>query len=65
MVVTGSGQVSLIDRLNHNFPSVFRRDLMVTSFDVKYGKPNPEPYLMGLQKPVYNRGKALWWKMLP
>ena len=23
---------------------------MVTSFDVKYGKPNPEPYLMGLQK---------------
>ena len=43
MVVTGSG-------LNHNFPSVFRRDLMVTSFDVKYGKPNPEPYLMGLQK---------------
>ena len=50
MVVTGSGQVSLIDRLNHNFPSVFRRDLMVTSFDVKYGKPNPEPYLMGLQK---------------
>lgn len=50
MVVTGSGQVSLIDRLNHNFPDIFRRDLMVTSFDVKYGKPNPEPYLMGLQK---------------
>ena len=50
MVVTGSGQVSLIDRLNHNFPDVFRRELMVTSFDVKYGKPNPEPYLMGLQK---------------
>ena len=50
MVVTGSGQVSLIDRLNHNFPGVFRRDLMVTSFDVKYGKPYPEPYLMGLQK---------------
>ena len=23
---------------------------MVTSFDVKYGKPNPEPYLMGLKK---------------
>ena len=44
------GQVSLIDRLNHNFPDVFRRELMVTSFDVKYGKPNPEPYLMGLQK---------------
>ncbi len=32
MVVTGSGQISLIDRLNHNFPDIFRRELMVTSF---------------------------------
>ena len=23
---------------------------MVTAFDVKYGKPNPEPYLIGLKK---------------
>ena len=23
---------------------------MVTAYDVKYGKPHPEPYLMGLQK---------------
>lgn len=23
---------------------------MVTAFDVKHGKPDPEPYLMGLQK---------------
>ena len=59
MVVTGSGQVSLIDRLNHNFPSVFRRDLMVTSFDVKYGKPNPEPYLMALKKAHLQPNEAL------
>lgn len=50
IVVTGSGQLSLLDRLNHNFPNIFRRELMVTSFDVKFGKPNSEPYLMGLQK---------------
>lgn len=50
IVVTGSGQLSLLDRLDHNFPDIFCRELMVTSFDVKYGKPNPEPYLMGLQK---------------
>lgn len=25
-------------------------ELMVTAFDVKYGKPNPEPYLMALEK---------------
>ena len=23
---------------------------MVTGYDVKYGKPHPEPYLMGLEK---------------
>ena len=50
MVVTGSGQTSLLDRLNKNFPDIFKRELMVTAFDVKYGKPNPEPYLMALKK---------------
>lgn len=50
IVVTGSGQLSLIDRLNQNFPNIFCKELMVTSFDVKFGKPNPEPYLMGMQK---------------
>ena len=38
------------DRLSHNFPGMFHRELMVTAFDVKYGKPHPEPYLMALQK---------------
>ena len=50
LIVTGSGQASLLDRLNHHFPGVFCRELMVTAFDVKRGKPDPEPYLMGLQK---------------
>ena len=50
LIVTGSGQVSLLDRLNHHFPDIFRRELMVTAFDVKHGKPDPEPYLMGMQK---------------
>lgn len=50
MVVTGSGQLSLLDRLNAHFPGAFRRELMVTAFDVKHGKPNPEPYLMALSK---------------
>ena len=50
LIVTGSGQASLLDRLNHHFPGVFCRELMVTAFDVQRGKPDPEPYLMGLQK---------------
>ena len=50
MVVTGSGQLSLLERLEHNFPGMFHKELMVTAFDVKYGKPHPEPYLMALKK---------------
>lgn len=49
-VVTGSGQLSLLDKLEHHFPGMFRQELMVTAFDVKYGKPHPEPYLMALKK---------------
>ena len=50
MIVTGSGQVSLLDRLNKNFPDIFQKELMVTAFDIKFGKPNPDPYLMALEK---------------
>lgn len=50
LVVTGSGQHSLIDKLNETYPDCFKREKMVTAFDVIYGKPHPEPYLMGLQK---------------
>ncbi|MDY4550622.1 MAG: HAD-IA family hydrolase [Parabacteroides sp.] len=59
VVVTGSGQRTLIDKLNHNYPGYFDREKMVTSFDVKYGKPHPEPYLMGLQKAGVQAHEAL------
>lgn len=50
VLVTGSGQKSLLDKLNHSYPGIFTPELMVTAFDVKYGKPNPEPYIKGLEK---------------
>ncbi len=49
-VVTGSGQLSLLERLTTNFPGYFTKELIVSSDDVKQGKPSPEPYLMGLEK---------------
>ncbi len=58
IVVTGSGQTSLLGRLNMNFPGIFRPELMVTAFDVKYGKPNPEPYLMALKKGGFRANEA-------
>lgn len=50
VLVTGSGQPSLLDKLNTHFPGIFTPETMVTAFDVKIGKPHPEPFLMGLKK---------------
>lgn len=50
ILVTGSGQATLLDKLEDNFPNIFTKDKTVTAFDVKNGKPHPEPYLTGLKK---------------
>lgn len=50
VIVTGSGQKSLFEKLDKHYPDFFDRNLMVTAYDVKYGKPHPEPYLTGLKK---------------
>ena len=50
VLVTGSAQNSLLDRLEKHYPGIFASERMVTGFDVKQGKPHPEPYLMGLKK---------------
>lgn len=49
LVVTGSGQTTLIERVQRDFDGFVRRNLMVTSFDVQRGKPFPDPYLKGLE----------------
>ncbi|HKL96849.1 MAG TPA: HAD-IA family hydrolase [Paludibacteraceae bacterium] len=49
-IVTGSAQRSLLNTLQHHFKGIFKKEKMVTAFDVTHGKPNPEPYLMALQK---------------
>lgn len=47
-IVTGSGQDSLMARLNRHFPGVFARERMITAHDVKIGKPDKEPYWKAL-----------------
>lgn len=49
VLVTGSGQSSLLNRLDADFPGVFDAERRVTSHDVTHGKPHPEPYLRALQ----------------
>ena len=48
VLVTGSGQNSLIDRLDTDFPGAFLSGMRVTSRDVVQGKPHPEPFLKGM-----------------
>lgn len=50
IVVTGSGQRPLIQRLTKEFPQYITEDHIITAYDVKHGKPNPDPYLMGLER---------------
>ena len=59
VLVTGSAQHSLLARLAHDFPGIFSAERMVTAFDVKHGKPHPEPYLMGLEKAGVSASEAI------
>jgi beta-phosphoglucomutase-like phosphatase (HAD superfamily) len=49
-VVTGSGQRPLLNRLLNDFGEFLDENHIVTAYDVKRGKPYPDPYLMGMQK---------------
>lgn len=49
-VVTGSGQRPLIHRLLKDFGQYLDEGRIVTAYDVRRGKPAPDPYLMGLEK---------------
>lgn len=49
VLVTGSGQNSLLSRLETDYPGAFPKERRITSSDVTHGKPHPEPYLRGLK----------------
>ena len=49
-VVTGSGQRPLIQRILKDFGAFVSEQMITTAYDVRRGKPYPDPYLMGLQK---------------
>lgn len=50
VLVTGSAQGSLLERLERDYPGIFPAERRVTALDVTHGKPHPEPYLRGLEK---------------
>ncbi len=48
VLVTGSGQLSNLARLDTDFPGAFPHDMRITSHDVEHGKPHPEPFLKAM-----------------
>lgn len=50
IVVTGSGQKLMLDRIDEHYGDLFRKEWMITAADVVKGKPDPEPYLKGMEK---------------
>lgn len=50
VLVTGSGQRSLLDALDRDYPGIFKPSMRITAHDVKNGKPDPEPYLKGASR---------------
>lgn len=58
VLVTGSAQNSLLDRLDEDYPGAFPAEKRVTALDVSRGKPDPEPYLMGLKKAGVSKDEA-------
>ena len=56
-VVTGSGQHNLIDALNETFDHVFTG--IISSFDVKKGKPDPEPYLKAWERSGFKKEECM------
>lgn len=48
VLVTGSGQQSVISCIDRDYPGMFAPADRVTAADVTHGKPHPEPYLRGL-----------------
>ncbi len=59
VLVTGSGQGTLLNRLESDFPGAFPPERRVTAFDVKHGKPDPEPFLIGLHKADARASQAI------
>lgn len=49
VLVTGSGQNTLLNRLPQDFGDAFPADRRVTAHNVEHGKPHPEPFLRGMQ----------------
>lgn len=65
ILVTGSGQKSLITRLQRDFPGIFDPDKLVTAHNTEHSKPHPDPYLKGMQLAAVQPWQAIAFENAP
>ena len=58
-VVTGSGQKTFFENLNTHYNTFVDREKVITGLDVTNGKPNPEPYLLALERCGVKENEAI------
>lgn len=59
-VVTGSGQHSLLERIQRDFHGLIDPAIFVTALNISHGKPAPDPYLRGMEE----AGSEPWQTMV-
>lgn len=59
ILVTGSGQASILERIDRDYPGIFVEGKKVTAHNVTHGKPHPEPYLKGMEMAGCSAGECM------
>ena len=59
ILVTGSGQQSILERIDRNYPGIFAENKRITAHNVTHGKPHPEPYLKGMEMAGCNASQCM------
>lgn len=59
ILVTGSGQQSILERIDRDYPGIFAENKRITAHNVTHGKPHPEPYLKGMEMAGCNASQCM------
>ncbi len=65
VLVTGSGQSSLISRLNDDYPGAFLPGMRITAANTEHSKPHPDPYLKAMELAGVDAAHAIAFENAP
>ncbi len=65
VLVTGSGQSSLISRLDADYPGAFLEGMRITAANTEHSKPHPDPYLKAMELAGVDAAHAIAFENAP